>query len=569
MSRSVGSLQALLTAILHDVFPEKGDVVLTVSSLRGTPSLDIFLDNGGNLEDALSGSGGAVDNVLSAGLRYSALMRTQNRRVMVMDEPDCWIKPDRVPAFISVLRQVSEEVGVQTLLVSHHDESFFVGNASLIKLTRVDGVPRAEQLHGAKAWESPEQPGIRAIRLTNFKAHVDTVIRLSPGMNALVGENDLGKSTAFVAALRAVAYGESDDTCLHHGAPEARITIEVENGKTVEWVRTRTGSPKVTYRVLQNGEVLHEGRQQTRGAAPDWVLDVLGIREVDGLDIQLRSQKTPVFLLDDTPSRRAQVLSVGQEASRLAELMEKYRELVRQDKDTVVSLGKRVARLRSAIEVAQPALVAATEILSEIEAARRSSEAAAIRAQQLETTSQRLRQLMAAARADLPSELAIPQIAVDPQILSGRAAGLRTLMLAAAARVPAPVDVPQPPLNPTLPLAKASALRLLAQSAAVSLPDPIEEPTAIPDAGKAKQTAARLRQLGNAASLAVPSELSVPASPVAVVDVMRKHLAEIGKAEAEVASLQNELASATAEFENLKTSLGVCPTCGGELNHAH
>lgn len=569
MSRSVGSLQALLTAILHDVFPEKGDVILTVSSQRGAPSLDIYTDNQGQLEDAGTGSGGAVDNVLSAGLRYSALMRTQNRRVMVMDEPDCWMRPDRVPAFISVLRQVSEEVGIQTLLVSHHDESFFVGNASLIKLTRVDGVPRAEQLPGAKAWESAEQPGLRYIRLVGLRAHADTLIPLSPGMNALVGENDMGKSTAFCAALRAVAYGESDDTFLRHGASEARIEIGVENGKVVEWVRARTGTPKVTYRVLQNGAVLNEGRQEVRGAAPDWVIDVLGIREVDDLDIQLRSQKTPVFLLNDTPSRRAQVLSVGSEASRLSELMEKYRALVRKDSETVSSLGKKVIGLRSSVSVAEPALSAAAVALGKLEAAQRESDAAVARSQRLDSISRQVRNLAVGAGATVPAEVATPSLP-DPEAAASRALLLRALRRAQDVAVPAPLTPPEAGISPTRALARAAELRGLHAALSSVLPDPVAAPVAGADPVRIARVAGKLRLLAVADQIVVPAELLMPPMGAAVsADALRKHAGELARADSEVDALGRESATANADVEKLKAELGVCPTCGKDFDHAH
>lgn len=569
MSRSVGSLQALLTAILHDVFPEKGDVVLTVSSLRGAPSLDIYTDNEGKLEDAGTGSGGAVDNVLSAGLRYSALMRTQNRRVMVMDEPDCWMRPDRVPAFISVLRQVSEEVGIQTLLVSHHDESFFVGNASLIKLTRVDGVPRAEPLPGAKAWESDEQPGLRYIRLVGLRAHADTMIPLSPGMNALVGENDMGKSTAFCLALRAVAYGESDDTFLRHGVDEARIEIGVENGKVVEWVRARTGTPKVIYRVLQNGEVLNEGRQEVRGTAPDWVIDVLGIREVDGLDIQLRSQKTPVFLLNDTPSRRAQVLSVGSEASRLSELMEKYRALVRKDSETVSSLGKRVIGLRSSVGVAEPALAAAAAALKELETAQRESDTATARSRRLESISGQVRRLAVGAGVIVPHEVAAPSLP-NPDAIAARAQLLRTLQSALAAAIPAPVAAPEAGIDPVKVAARAVELRGLHKALTVVLPAPVEAPVAGADPVRIARTAIKLRSLSAVDQVVVPPEIALPPMGAAAsAGALRQHVAELARADAEVEALGRESTSASADLDKLKADLGVCPTCGKDFDHAH
>jgi hypothetical protein len=131
-----------------------------------------------------------------------------------------------------------------------------------------------------------------------------------------------------------VAYGESDDTIFHHGATECSVVITLEGGKRIEWSRKLKGSPKVLYRLFHGEDMIHEGRPSTRGGVPEWVSDELGISRVDELDIQIGSQKCPIFLLDETPSRRAQLLSVGRESRHLHKFIERYRDWQRRDKET-------------------------------------------------------------------------------------------------------------------------------------------------------------------------------------------------------------------------------------------
>lgn len=570
MSRSVGGLQALLSAILNDVFPGKGDVVLTVSSLRGAPALDIYVDNQGQPEDASEGSGGAVDNVLSAGLRYSALMRTQNRRLMVMDEPDCWMRPDKVPPFVSVLRQVSEEVGIQTLLVSHHDESFFSGSASMVYLEKISGIPVATQLSGAKAWPDNDEPGLRSIRLIGFKAHADTLIPLCPGMNALIGENDLGKSTAFVAALRAVAYGRSDDTCIRHGADKAVIEITLEKGMVVEWTRFRDGSPKVMYRVLDNGVVLHEGRQQDRGTAPEWVEDLLGIREVDGLDIQLRSQKSPVFLLDQPPSRRAQVLSVGREASHLSVLMERYRELVRRDRESQTRDGKLSTKLQASVQLVGDGLQAATDKLTDADRQERAMATAQEKAAACMRASQSVRRLLVAATVVVPGSMAMPKTP-NPDLMARSAAGLRRLDTSASATVPDQLVAPVAPDIKLLSGAsrRGEVLRKLSLAASVEVPAQLHT-LVVPDSARASGISKRLAALQSAAAVIVPAGIQAPdATMSARASILRESETTARAAETEHKELSVSLPAAVSAVEALKEELGLCPTCGKEFEHEH
>jgi hypothetical protein len=353
-SRSVGTFERLLSAVLQDVLPDKGNIRFELSNSRNAPNLDIYVDNGGSLEDVLEGSGGAVTNVISAGLRFAALTRTKNRRLMVLDEPDCWIKPARVPNFIRVISDVANTTGTQTLLISHHDPAYFRGRVNLIELTRdeagqVIATPLEPQV---TKWESDAQPGIRSIQLINFRAHADTTLKLFPGVNALIGDNDLGKSTALVASLKAVGYNDSDDTVIRHGAKQAQVIIELENGRRLEWTRKAKGSPKVVYALYEagNDKALEEGKAPGRGSVPDWVVRELGITEVDKLDIQVGSQKNPVFLLDQPPPVRAQLLSVGRESGHLTSIMDLWGEIKRKDNDTIKEGELRVTKLTYRLE---------------------------------------------------------------------------------------------------------------------------------------------------------------------------------------------------------------------------
>jgi DNA repair exonuclease SbcCD ATPase subunit len=146
--------------------------------------------------------------------------------------------------------------------------------------------------------------------------------------------------------LRAVAYGDSDDTSITHGETEARVILNLEQGRRIEWVRQLKGTPRVSYALYENDVLLHEGRPIARGQVPEWITELLGVAKVDGLDIQLGSQKEPVFLLNEGPSTRAQLLSVGRESGRLHQLIEAYGTLCRRDREQVRDGEADLIRLR-------------------------------------------------------------------------------------------------------------------------------------------------------------------------------------------------------------------------------
>ncbi|MBK3779969.1 hypothetical protein G3A43_06850 [Paraburkholderia aspalathi] len=401
-ARSVGEFEELLSLFVDDVIPDAGRIHLELGHERGAPALDIMLDNSGDMESILYGNGGGLTNVVVTGLGYSALSRTNNRPLMLLDEPDCWLKSVNVPNFVKVIAEVanpreeedgSHTPGVQTLMISHNDATLMADGAHIQDLrvdadvhdfaarhgVRVDevgektdcayvvwvphpgdrakgaieiryrpagegddernaltkGYPYVESIEGVRAWASPEEVGVRWIEVTNVRSHVRTRMKLSSGLNVLTGHVNAGKSNLYFTSLRAMAYGESDDTMIRHGADSAIIRIGLEGGVELEMVRTRKGSPKVQYRRFIGGKMVNEGRPEKNGAVPEFITESLRVQRVDDLDIQLRSQKSPVFLLDESPSRRARLLSVGRESGLLQDLIEKHRLELKRDREQV------------------------------------------------------------------------------------------------------------------------------------------------------------------------------------------------------------------------------------------
>jgi len=320
--RAVGAYEQMLSALLADVLPGQRDVVLDLHAERGAPAMDVFIRKGDDapLEDAWLGTGGSVTNLLSTGLRLVALMRSGRRRFLVLDESDCWIKPALVERYASVVAQMAQELGVQILMVSHHDESLFAQYIpNRLRMERVGSTTTVEWTAGSEvpAWDN-EQDGIRSISLFDFQAHKNTVIPLSPGVTLLQGDNDIGKS-AVVNALRAIFDGVSNETMIRHYAQKARVEIDFGQ-QLLTWTRSRKGSIKVTYDLIDS--ITRQTIHATTGTkVPDWLTDEIGIGKVDDLDVQIGQQQEPVFLLNQPASRRAKALAVGQESGHIQAMM--------------------------------------------------------------------------------------------------------------------------------------------------------------------------------------------------------------------------------------------------------
>ena len=359
--RSAGVLERLLTAIVGDVLTEDQlNIALTLGTERGLPALDISVKKDKYMEDIYDGNGGALTNIISAGLRFAALAKSGQRKFIVMDEPDCWLEVENTPNFTAVIEDVATQAGIQTLYISHHDLELFAPAIELINLTAEldedgfvtvkDVAPSKGWAHWRTVWDQSGAKGIRSIQLKNFQSHVDTTVPLYPGVTGFLGPNNKGKS-AVSRAFRAVGYNESSDTYIRHNCSSAEVIITLEDGKLLKWVRKATGAPKVAYTLLDKDGLEEHAESGTRGEVPDWVSKILGISKIDSMDVQVGEQKLPVFLLDESASTRASILSVGNESAHLAGMLQEYKNMVKDDKQIIKSGEQEISGITSKLDI--------------------------------------------------------------------------------------------------------------------------------------------------------------------------------------------------------------------------
>lgn len=337
--RAVGSYERLLTAISEDILGSQNRIGLDLYTERGLPALDIFLDVNGKRVDLVEGCGGSMTNVVSFGLRMIATVRSGMRKFVAVDEPDCWIRPSTVPKFYKVVDDLGAKLGVQSLLISHHDIELMPEGFAVARLYTDNGRVLCQNDPKAEKWEDG-QTGIRRLRLVDYMSHEDTEVRLAPGATALIGENHIGKSVA-IRGLRALAYGDINDADLRHGAKKVSVEAEVENGLVVRLTRQPGRNPVNEWTLEdRDGNVVTD--QETRveyrtggRTAPEWVGRYLGIEKFEGIEPQISHQKFPVFLLGEPASRRASVLSIGRESGYVQKMIARQRETGRTDQKTI------------------------------------------------------------------------------------------------------------------------------------------------------------------------------------------------------------------------------------------
>ena len=121
-------VQEKLSIALQEILEQPIQLRAQAEFKRQMASVEFWIDRNGNKEDVLKGQGGSVANVLSVGLRMFALTTLdsqQHRRFLVLDEQDCWLRPDLVPRLVKIVHEASQALGFQVLMISHHDMALF------------------------------------------------------------------------------------------------------------------------------------------------------------------------------------------------------------------------------------------------------------------------------------------------------------------------------------------------------------------------------------------------------------------------------------------------------------
>ncbi|MBC7358620.1 MAG: hypothetical protein H5U10_08815 [Desulfacinum sp.] len=154
-----------LTYALQDILGQDLRVVTSRQVQRGKVQIRFGIERAGHPEDILRGQGGSVCNVLSVGLRFIALSQLderEHRRFVVLDEQDCWLRPDLVPRLMGIVHTIAHKLGFQVLVISHHSVDLFREHADRIFTLRPSPDPRegvrVERLDVDRAAESPPDP---------------------------------------------------------------------------------------------------------------------------------------------------------------------------------------------------------------------------------------------------------------------------------------------------------------------------------------------------------------------------------------------------------------------------
>ncbi|WP_319582859.1 AAA family ATPase [uncultured Pseudodesulfovibrio sp.] len=437
---------------------------------------------------------------------------------------------------------------------------------------------------------------ITKIIIDNFMAHEHTELELGPGVTILTGSNNTGKS-AVVEALRCLATNpaRSPNPALYirHGAKEARVEVEVDDGTRVVWVRTKRWAK---YEVWAPDAEEPEEYHKLQGRVPEDVARVLRLDQVeletrkDSVDVHLGNQRDPVFLLNQPDSVMAEFFAASTESAHLLAMQNALKIRVRDAKREERALLDQADRVGSDLDRLAP-LPDINRRMEQAEDLEKEATALERAIPALESGLAEHRALVAALDREQALGRVLAGILPPPPVQDvdrlkrhiGSMESVSAQQAQAARSAGALAGLGTPPdTADTAPLRNllrdlAGTVATLNQTsrqqtalAGLTAPPDREDTTRLSGMvdqlyilrSRQKRLARLETVLGNIAEPPAPSPLDKLGNTVTEIAVLTNKISE---RQAEMETLETDLQSVVVAMEERIRAIGCCPVCGGDL----
>ncbi len=357
----IRSCEDAMTDAVQGVIGDKSeigiDAEISNNQIKVSVGTVIHLQNDERvLRDIVSNEGGGLTNVVSTSLRAISLVRSGQRRFIVLDESNCYLNPSQIPPYMAVIRDLAYRAGFQIIMLTHHGIDQFADDrdVNIITLRPTDDGATLTSTHPADT----TTPGIiSSIDLENFGAHAKLHVPLVAGLNIITGPSNVGKSR-ILSALRAVIVGDGSVGDIRTSpGPDGKMTIEktavvrltFDGGKTIEWTRKKSGSPAESWVLRAPGSdepVTLDGIVCSGRNGKQWVgrKDVMNMTPIGDMWPALHSQKLPVFALDN-PKALSALIAVSKTSIHLQSMITAVSEEKREAMAEIRRIDARLDKL--------------------------------------------------------------------------------------------------------------------------------------------------------------------------------------------------------------------------------
>lgn len=347
--KTKGMYEDLLTSLIKEVLPDKKDRIVFSTSIKNNKlALDIDIQTTKKLLNVKKDKGGSIQNIVALGLRFITVSRSRNRKILLLDEADQSLNIRQIPKFASIIKQLSEQLNVQVIYITHHNPEAFEDCAKVVSLKQKNNI-----IYVASDNESDfdeDDIGIRYARLINFKQHTNTLINFSKHVTVITGEVDIGKSS-IIEAFSVVMNNEGREALIKDDTNGCSVELGMEEGRSLKFEYSSTGSNKTKYSVIEsNGEISEtsiDGRN-----IPSWLDSYLATPKLGDFDIHISRQMDSNFILDESFSsqKRAEILSLENESEQIQKMISLHSERIRFHKSNINTMNKRLNGIKNSLE---------------------------------------------------------------------------------------------------------------------------------------------------------------------------------------------------------------------------
>lgn len=122
-------INSLVTMALAAVFPDPYEFKIKFVERRNRTECDVIFSKDGEDYDPKEASGGGPLDVASLALRLAYWSLRQNRRTFVLDEPFKHVSAGRHEKVSSMLKMLSNQLGIQIIMVTHSPKLVYEADA--------------------------------------------------------------------------------------------------------------------------------------------------------------------------------------------------------------------------------------------------------------------------------------------------------------------------------------------------------------------------------------------------------------------------------------------------------
>lgn len=117
-------ISEITTLALAAVFPDPYELKAVFVQRRNKTECDLLLERDGMEIKPLDAAGGGVVDVAAFALRIASwsMARPKTRPVLILDEPLRYLSADLLPKASAMIKQISEDLGLQIIMVTHAEE---------------------------------------------------------------------------------------------------------------------------------------------------------------------------------------------------------------------------------------------------------------------------------------------------------------------------------------------------------------------------------------------------------------------------------------------------------------